>query len=528
MRAPSAPAIELRQVSKRYPNGTLANSEVSLEVAQGEIHALVGENGAGKSTVMKMLFGLEQPSAGEIWLRGAPVRLRSPRDAMAQRIGLVPQHLELVASFSVVQNVVLGAEPVRGLTVDRQRARAEVAELSHRFGLEVDPDAEVSRLSAGEQQRVEILKALYRGAELLLLDEPSALLSPQESQALFAALRKLVEQGRTVMLITHKLAEVRNVSDSYTVMRGGRVTGRGRSASISDQAFGEMIVGRAVPSLEVARRTGGTGMARLAVRDLVVDGPHGRPHARPQLDGLSLDIAAGEIVGIAGVEGNGQSVLADVLSGLRQPAAGTVTLDGQPCPLGDARRMRDSGVSIISEDRLHDGVAVGMTIAENLMAADYGQPPCARRGGWLDTAAARARAEGQIADYAVAARTADDALGALSGGNMQKVVMARELSTAPRLLVACQPTRGVDIGAAQFLRQRLVQLRDSGAAVLLLSSDLDEILALSDRVAVLRKGRIVGHFPADAEVREIGLYMTGARGEVGVPATLGAPWEATA
>lgn len=524
MRAPCAPAIELRQISKRYPNGTLANSEVSLAVTQGEIHALVGENGAGKSTVMKMLFGLEQPSAGEIRLRGEPVRLRSPRDAMAQRIGLVPQHLELVASFSVVQNVVLGAEPVRGLTVDRRRARAEVAELSQRFGLAVDPDAEVSRLSAGEQQRVEILKALYRGAELLLLDEPSALLSPQESQALFAALRKLVEQGRTVMLITHKLTEVRGVSDSYTVMRGGRVTGHGRSASISDQAFGEMIVGRAVPSLEVARRTGGTGTPRLAVRDLVVGGPH----ERPQLDGLSLDIAAGEIVGIAGVEGNGQSVLADVLSGLRRPAAGTVTLDGKPCPLGDARRMRESGVSTISEDRLHDGVAVGMTISENLMAADYGRPPCTRRSGWLDPAAARARAEGQIADYGVAVRTPDDAIGALSGGNMQKVVMARELSTAPRLLVACQPTRGVDIGAAQFLRQRLVQLRDSGAAVLLLSSDLDEILALSDRVAVLHKGRIVGHFPADAQVREIGLYMTGARGEGRVPAMLGAPWQETA
>lgn len=515
----AVPAIELRRVCKRYPNGTLANSDVSFEVAQGEIHALVGENGAGKSTVMKMLFGLEQPSAGEILVRGAPVHLRGPRDAMAQRIGLVPQHLQMVPSFSVMQNVVLGAEPTRGLTIDRQRAKADVNELSQRFGLAVDPDAQVSHLSVGEQQRVEILKALYRGADLLLLDEPSALLSPQESLALFDALRKLVEHGHTVVLITHKLAEVREVSDRYTVMRGGHVTGYGRSALVSDDAFAEMIVGCSVPSLEIKRRTRAAGYARLAVRDLTVSGAT----ASPRLEGVNFDIAAGEILGIAGVEGNGQSVLAEALSGLRRPSSGLVTLDGQPCALGNVTSLRRLGVSAISEDRLHDGVAAEMSISENLMAADYNLPPCGQHG-WLDTAAMRARAERQLEAYGVVARTPDDPIDALSGGNMQKVVMARELSTSPRLLISSQPTRGVDIGAAQFLRQRIVQLRDAGAAVLLVSSDLDELVALSDRVAVLHKGRIVGHFPADAEPHELGLCMTGAHGDQSVPATLDAPW----
>ena len=513
-----APALELCGVSKRYANGTQANAEVSFEVAAGEIHALVGENGAGKSTVMKMLFGLESPSAGVLRVRGNTVQFRSPRDAMMQRIGLVPQHLELVPEFTVAQNVVLGAEPVRGLCVDRRRAAAEVAALSGRFGLPVDPEAQVAQLSAGEQQRIEILKALYRGADILLLDEPSALLTPQEADALFAALRRLAAEGCTVLLITHKLTEVRDVSDRYTAMRGGRVTGRGSSTSLSEAVFSDMIVGRAMPSLQVVRRTG-VRPPRLAVREMSLAGREGRP----LLDRVSLDVAAGEIVGVAGVEGNGQAAMAEILCGLLTPSAGTVSLDGEPCPLGNVRHLRRLGVSAIPEDRLHDGVALSMTISENLMAADHDREPCAHRG-WLDVHAAYARASQQIVAFGVTARTAEDPIGLLSGGNMQKVVMARELSCEPRVLVASQPTRGVDIGAAQFLRQQLVALRDRGAAVLLLSSDLDELLALSDRVAVFFRGRIVAHFPADADAREVGLCMTGARGDASTTALLGAPW----
>ena len=512
-------AIELRNVSKRYANGTLANSDVNLRVERGEIHAIVGENGAGKSTVMKMLYGLEQPSGGDILLDGDPICLRSPRDAIAAGIGLVPQHLQLIGSFTVAQNIVLGCEPMRGPLVDRRHAAETVAAVAARFGLQVDPHAQVAGLSVGEQQRVEILKTLYRGARVLLLDEPSAVLTPQEAQALFRALRTLVAAGLTIVLITHKLAEVREVSDRFTVMRGGKVTGQAESRDARDAEIGEMIVGRTVAPLAVSRVCRRAEPAQVAVRGLTLRGSDGRM----ALDGVSFDIAAGEILGIAGVEGNGQDALVEVLSGMRRPTGGTARLDGQKFADRGVRAARAQRVAVIPEDRLRNGVAAEMSITENLIATAYHQPPYSRLG-WLDVGAARGASSRMLADYGVVARSPDDAIGLLSGGNMQKVVLAREVAGAPRLLIASQPTRGVDIGASRFLRQQLIDLRDDGAAVLLLSADLDEVLALSDRIAVMFRGRVVAHFAADADAVTVGLYMTGLRAQDGASGVLDAPF----
>ncbi|HKX44837.1 MAG TPA: ABC transporter ATP-binding protein [Burkholderiaceae bacterium] len=514
------PIIELRGVSKRYANGTLANDGVSLAIRRGEIHAIVGENGAGKSTVMKMLFGLEQPSAGEILLEGRPVTLRSPREAIAAGIGLVPQHLELVPSFTVAENVVLGCEPVRRGFIDRRQAAQAVRHTSERFGLSVNPQALVADLSVGEQQRVEILKTLYRGAQVVLLDEPSAVLPPQETEALFNALRQLVAAGLTVVLITHKLAEVREVSDRFTVMRAGRVTGHATSRTATASEIADMIVGRPLAALQLSRPVRNQDQALVAVRDLAL----ARADGTTPLQGVSFDIAAGEILGIAGVEGNGQASLAALLGGLEIPTAGSASLDGNVFTGLGVRGARASRVAAIPEDRLRDGVAASMSIIDNVIAAEYHQPPLSH-GGWLDLGTARAKTQQILSEFGVVARSPDATIASLSGGNMQKVVLAREVSSSPRLLIASQPTRGVDIGAAQALRRQIVELADRGSAVLLFSADLDELLELSDRVAVLFRGRIAAHFGArQVGAQELGLYMTGLRQDDGAAALLDSPF----
>ncbi|MFS2008040.1 ABC transporter ATP-binding protein [Duganella sp. CT11-25] len=512
------PRLALRAVSKRYPNGTLASDDVSLQVRRGHIHALVGENGAGKSTVMKMLYGLEQPSAGTILLDGAPLTLRTPADAIAAGIGLVPQHLQLVPSFTVAQNVVLGSEPGRFGMLDRRAAIERVRDLSLRFGLDADPLAPVAGLSLGEQQRVEILKTLYRGASIILLDEPTAVLTPSEAQALFGALRALTLQGVTVLLITHKLSEVLEVSDRFTVLRGGRVTGQAAAAEVDARQLTEMIVGRPLPPLQVARTAARGQAALVSARGIGVRGRDGRA----RLHDISFDIAAGEILGIAAVEGNGQGLLADVLAGLLRPDAGGATVDGRGVTGAGVRAARAAGVGAIPEDRLHNGVAADMSIADNAIAGAYHRRPLSRLG-WLYPDAAQAMAAGLIERFGVASRGPQQAIGALSGGNLQKIVLGREIERAPRFLVASQPTRGVDLGAAQALRRSLVELRDSGAAVLLISSDLDEVLALSDRIAVLVQGRIVGHFNGGAGAATVGACMTGGH-QPGAEATLDAPF----
>lgn len=514
----TVPRLELRAVSKRYANGTLANDDVSLRVRRGDIHALVGENGAGKSTVMKMLYGLEQPSAGAILLDGAPLSLRAPADAIAAGIGLVPQHLQLVPSFTVAQNVVLGGEPARFGILNLGSAIAKVGELSRRFGLEVDPRAPVAGLSLGERQRVEILKTLYRGASIILLDEPTAVLTPSEAQALFVALRGLTRQGVTVLLITHKLSEVLQVSDRFTVLRGGRVTGQADAAAVDAGQLTEMIVGRPLAPLRVDRTVARGRAPLVSVRGIGVRGRDGEV----RLDDISFDIAAGEILGIAAVEGNGQGLLADVLAGLRRPDTGGATVDGRAVTGAGVRAARAAGVGAIPEDRLHNGVAADMSIADNAIAGAYHRRPLSRFG-WLDPGAAQAMASRLIERFGVAARGPGQIIGSLSGGNMQKIVLGREIDRAPRFLVASQPTRGVDLGAAQALRRSLLELRDSGAAVLLISSDLDEVLELSDRIAVLVRGRIVGHFNGGAEAAAVGACMTGGD-QAGAAATLAAPF----
>ncbi len=503
------PKLLVEGLTKRYANGVLANDAVSLAVAPSSIHAIVGENGAGKSTVLKMLYGLERPDAGCMRLDGRVCEFRRPSDAIAVGIGLVPQHLKLIPSMTVAENIVLGSEPVRGLWLDRSHMRAEVLALSRQHGLSVDVDARVDTLAAGEQQRVEILKALRRGATLLLLDEPTALLTPQETQALFKSLQVLVRAQLTVILITHKMAEVRAACDAFTVMRAGCVVGGGRSSVCSESQIAEMIVGRALTESPVRRVDARDRQARVRVRNVSLM----RPNGRPELLDVSFDVAPGEILGIAGVEGNGQNRLAEILGGVCVPTLGHASMDESPFTGEGARAVRQLRIGHIPEDRLNGGVATTMTIAENCVALDYFAPPIARLGV-MGSVAMRQRARALIERFKVRARDEHIQIGTLSGGNIQKIVVGRELWAQPRFLVASQPTRGVDIGAAQSLRQTIVELRDSGASVLLLSADLDEIFEMSDRIAVLFEGRIVAHFMAEqVSQRTVGQYMTGMQSD---------------
>ncbi|ASG20263.1 ABC transporter ATP-binding protein [Nitrospirillum viridazoti] len=504
--APPLLAIALEDVEKRYPNGTLANSGVSFTVAAGEIHALVGENGAGKSTVMKMLYGLERPTAGILRIHGRPVDFRHPGDAIAAGVGLVAQHLNLVPSLTVAENVVLGHEPRRaGGRLDRAAAAARVRALVEQSGLAVDPAATVASLPVGVRQRVEILKVLHRGARTLLLDEPTAVLTPPETATLFATLRQLAAAGRTILVITHKLDEVKALAGGVTVLCQGRVTGSARMAELDEGALSHLMVGGDLPP-PPPRRTARTRPApRVVARGLGYVDDDGAIRLRD----VGFDVAPGEILGIAGVEGNGQDVLARLLSGAAIPGAGDARLDGRVFTGLSPRAVRAQGVAVVTEDRLHDGAAPTLSILDNLLATRYAHPPLSQRG-LIDRGTARRWAQAVIDGFGVRAAGPHQPMGALSGGNMQKLILAREIADAPAFLVASQPTRGVDIAAASALHSRLAALRDQGAAILLISADLDELLALSDRIAVLYRGRIVARFAAGAvDAQTLGLHMTG-------------------
>jgi ABC-type uncharacterized transport system ATPase subunit len=493
------PALEVTGLGKTYPNGTRAVSEVDLAIPGGEIRAIVVQNGAGKSTLMKLLYGLEHPSAGQIRIRGERVRLSGPQDAIALGVGMVHQNLMLVPSFTIAENVVLGVEPGRATRVDRAAAIERTAALADDAGLAVDPEARVDRVSVGMRQRTEILKALHRGARILILDEPTAVLTPQETTDLFAAVRRLRDSGMTVLFISHKLKEVREISDRVTVMRAGSVIGTVQTKEATPAQLASMMVGREM-SLDVPRSPARPGATVLRVRGL----------AGPSVHGVSLDIAAGEIVGLAGVEGNGQTELVELLAGLRRPTAGSVTVDGADVTRLDAAAHRRAGIAHVPEDRLFNGAALDRSIADNLIVDRYARPPLTRRGT-LHTGRIRDLAEDLIRRYAIRAPHPGVPAGALSGGNLQKVVVARELSSRPRLLLAAQLTRGVDIGAMHFMYERLVEARDAGAAVLLVSADLGELLALADRLLVIKDGRLVARFDDPAGVTEetAGLYMLG-------------------
>ncbi len=502
--------IGLEGLTKSFP-GVKAVDEVSLEFEPGKLYALVGENGAGKSTLMKLLYGMLQPEAGRITLDGEPVRFRSPQDAIGRRIGMVHQHFMLVDTLSAAENVVLGAEPVRNGLLDLDAAREAVRGYAERFHLDVDPDAPMESLSVGEAQRVEILKVLYRGADFLIFDEPTGVLTPQESRFLFEILRRFVSEGKTVVLITHKLDEVLELADEVDVMRRGRYVGRVSREEASAEGLARMMVGREV-LFRVDKGQSRPGAPLLELEDLGLDaGVDNR-----SLGELSFSLREGEIFGIAGVEGNGQRELAGLVTGLLRPHRGILKFGGVAVGGLTPRRARKLGIAHVPEDRQRTGLVLDMDLGENLMLGQEGDAELGR-GGWLRPSRVRGRAQRRIGDFDLRASDAGQAARELSGGNQQKLILARELAFEPRLLVASQPTRGVDVGAIEAIHRILIERRDAGMAVLLFSSELSELLALSDRVGVLYRGRMTAVLnAAECDEEELGLWITGARGGIDV------------
>ncbi|RKG62966.1 ABC transporter ATP-binding protein [Corallococcus sp. CA054B] len=493
--------------------------DASLDIVPGELLAVVGENGAGKSSLMNVLYGLYHPDAGTFLMDGKPVRFKSPRDAIAKGIGMVHQHFMLVPTLTVAENVVLGREPTKRGLLDLDRACDEVAATAKRFGFQLDPRARVDTLTVGSQQKVEIVKALHRGAQVLILDEPTAVLTPQESDELSQVMRGLVAQGRTVVLISHKLKEVLGVADRVAVMRRGRTVAEVRASETTVSALAALMVGEGsrgaamtgVPAVASGTQEAATGPVVLEAKDLRATGDNGRP----ALQGVSLTVRAGEIVGIAGVDGNGQRELAEVLTGLRKLDGGEGTLLGGPLAGLTPALAKARGVGHVPEDRLARAVVKAMTVEENVALGRHRQPPFAR-GPWVDFKGRRERTNQLLTGYDVRPNDPVVALQALSGGNQQKVVVARELDADPKLLVVVQPTRGLDIGAVAQVHERLRDAKARGAGVVMVSLDLEEVLALSDRVYVLYEGRVTGHFPRkDLDERELGRRMLGAEASHG-------------
>ncbi len=495
--------LELKAITKRFGSFT-ANDSVDLVVEPGEIHALLGENGAGKSTLMNVLYGLYQPDAGEIMIDGKPVTFHGPGDAMAAGIGMVHQHFMLIPVFTVTENVMLGHEDARpGGFLDRRRARREVAEISRRYNLEVPPDALVADLPVGVQQRVEILKALSRDAQLLVLDEPTAVLTPQETEELVTVMRSLREGGTSIVFISHKLHEVREVADRITVIRRGAVVDTCEPTT-SESELASMMVGRPV-QLTVDKEPAEPGDVVVDIRNLSITDDAGVV----VVDDVSLDVRAGEIYAIAGVQGNGQTELAQALIGLVRPTRGRIDVAGAPIADLTTDEILDLGVGYVPEDRLHDGLVGSFTIAENLVLNRFDKPPFGSHGSLnLDEIAENATA--RVAEFDVRPATTTNAATTLSGGNQQKVVLARELSRPLKLLVISQPTRGLDVGSMEFMHRRIVAERDQGTAIVMVSTELDEVLGLADRIAVMYRGRIAGEVPAGTPPEQIGLLMAGS------------------
>jgi general nucleoside transport system ATP-binding protein len=499
----TTPELEATGIVKRY-GGLLANDHVDLAVRRGEIHGIMGENGAGKSTLMSILYGLQRPDEGRILLRGAEVLFRSPLDAIAHGMGMVHQAFKLFDSLTVWENIVFGAEPRRGAFLDRRAARRGVADLAARHRLGVEPDAVVGSLSVGVRQRIEILKALYREAKILILDEPTAVLTPQERDGLFDVLRHLAAGGRTILFVTHKLNEVMAITERTTILRDGRVVESVRTAETTPREIVRAMTGRSV-NLKVEKRAARVGAPVLEAIKLTV----AAPGSKASVDEVTLTVHTGEIVGIAGVAGNGQSELVEALTGLRQPDAGTVLVRRVDVTKADVERRREAGVAYIPEDRAAVGSALTATAADNLAMGFHRRPPLAHRG-LINTAAMAAHARALIARFGVKIASERAEVSSLSGGNLQKVVVARELSHESLVLIAEQPTRGLDVGATEFIHRQLVAERDKGRAVLLISAELSEVLALSDRVLVIYEGRILADLPqVEASEEALGLMMAG-------------------
>ncbi|MFQ5612014.1 MAG: ABC transporter ATP-binding protein [Anaerolineae bacterium] len=500
------PVLELRGITKQFP-GVLANDDINFSLESGEIHALLGENGAGKTTLMNILYGLYPPDRGEILIRDKRATITEPNDAIRQGIGMVHQHFMLVPVLTVVENVMLGQESLlNGIFLNRRKVANQVREISQKYGLHVDPKAYVKDLPVGVQQRVEIIKVLYRDAHILILDEPTAVLTPQEVEELFAIMRALVEQGVSIIFITHKLKEVLAVADRISVLRRGKMVGTVKPEETSEQSLAEMMVGRAVELL-VHKTPATPGEPVLTIENLVVkDDRH-----NIAVDGVSLEVCAGEVMGVAGVQGNGQTELVEALTGLRRVEAGVVKIDGQDVTHATPRQITEQGVAHVPEDRQRDGLVLPYPLTDNIVLNTYYRKPFAS-GIIINESEVRQITERVIKEFDVRTPGIKVPAANLSGGNQQKVIVAREFSRPIQLLIAAQPTRGLDVGSIEYIHSRIIQKRDEGTAVLLVSTELDEVRALSDRIAVMFEGKIVGILPANRVTKEqLGLLMAGAR-----------------
>jgi len=505
VRAPEAvPALEMRGITKRFP-GTVANDGIDLDVRPGEIHALLGENGAGKTTLMNILYGLVTPDEGVILIDGAPAAIRDPADAIARGIGMVHQHFMLVPVLTVAENIMLGQEIARGPFLDLAEAARRIEALATQLGFEVDPGARVETLNVGQQQRIEILKAIYRGARILILDEPTAVLTPQETLEIFEVLRRLRSEGTSIVFITHKLDEVLAIADRITVIRRGRVVGARRPAETGEAELAELMVGHAV-KLQVDRGISKPGGTVLVVEGLRCADDRGHETLR----GVDLEVRAGEIHGIAGVAGNGQDELVEAIAGLRKVIAGRIRLDGTDLTGASPRRMHQLGVSYVPADRQRVGLVLPFAVADNLVLTGYFEAPYATGPGLIlrDPDAVDRNADRLVHEFDIRTPSASVPAATLSGGNQQKIVVAREFRETLRLLILDQPTRGLDVGSIEFIHKRVIAARDAGVAVLLVSAELDEVLELSDRVSVLFRGRLVATLPAQDAQREVcGMLM---------------------
>jgi ABC-type uncharacterized transport system ATPase subunit len=502
-----APVIlEMRGITKTF-GPIKANDDISLALHRGEILGLLGENGAGKSTLMKILYGLYKPDSGTVLLDGEEVQIRDPKDAVERGIGMVHQHFTLIPRLTVAENIVLGAEPRKGATLDLEGAIKSTEDLSRRYGLRVDPRARVANLSVGVRQRVEILKTLYREARILVLDEPTAVLTPQETEELFGVLKELVADGLSIIFITHKLGELLGVSDNITIIRDGRVVDTVRTAETNEGELARLMVGRDV-LLRVEKDETKVGEPRLAAEGLVVHSDTGAV----AVDGVSLEVRAGEILGVAGVDGNGQTELAEALAGMRHVESGRVYLDGEDITSLGADARQERGLAYVPEDRGTKGLVQDFTLYENNALKTYDEPPFSK-WGWIFPKIWRRRAAENLRAYDVRPPNPDARADSLSGGNQQKAVIARELSGDPGVIIAYQPTRGVDVGAIEFIHSQLLKQRSEGKAILLISLELEEVRSLSDRIVVLYAGRIVGEVSPDATDEELGLLMAGRGSE---------------
>jgi general nucleoside transport system ATP-binding protein len=500
------PILELRGITKQFP-GVLANDHIGFTLEKGEIHVLLGENGAGKTTLMNILYGLYDPDEGEILVRDKKVSIKQPNDAIALGIGMVHQHFMLIPVLTVTENVMLGVESIKnGLILDRHAAAARVAAISQQYGLEVDPDAKVEDIPVGVRQRVEIIKLLYRSADILILDEPTAVLTPQEVDDLFKVLRSLVNQGKSIIFITHKLREVLQIADCITVLRQGKVVRSKMPCDCDEVALAEMMVGRPV-ELKVHKKPTQPGKVVLNVHNLTVM----NDQMNQTVNGVSFEVRVGEVLGIAGVQGNGQTELVEALTGLRKSAAGRITLDGEDCTQASPRRITELGAAHVPEDRQCDGLVLAYPVADNMVLNTYYLPPFAK-GIVRQPVAIAAAAQERVAQFDVRTPGITVPTSNLSGGNQQKVIVAREFSRPIKLLIASQPTRGLDVGSIEYIHRRVIEKRDEGCAVLVVSSELSEIMALSDRIAVMYKGRIIDTVPAQGvSTRHLGLLMAGIK-----------------